>query len=614
MDERSRYWDVAIVLLCGLALVFSLLALVGQNRTYDHVVKVGKAVTDLQASAVRQNDLNALRGGLDAVVEAINERPAAAGGAPAVTAVDERHEWERRYRDPNARDGGTLYLNMGSEPGTLNPLTAKDAYASAVYGRVAESFAIRDFKNPSKWIPELATSWEASADHLEYTFTLREGVKWDDGEPFTVDDIIFSFETMRLKGVDCENLVNYYKDLDRIEKVGANKVRFVWNEPYFLSFEFSAGFTVLPKHLYEFDRGDPMKFNNMRSDEAHGTGPYRLVEWKRGQHMILKRNPHYWGEPAHFETIVYRFILDPPTELLMLRRGELDVIGPTQDQWVEEAETNNDEFKEKFVRYPPYTTLGYNYIGWQNQSVFFEDKRVRRAMTHLVNRPYILRTVLRDLAEITTGNFWVNSPSYDKSIEPWPFDPALAGRLLDEAGWRDTDGDGIRDKVIDGQKRQFAFKVIFGAGRPNTVRMLSMVADDMRRAGVVMELAPMKWDALIPQIDNKKFDACSLGWALGYEGDPYQLWHSSQAKVEHGSNMVGFVNEEADLLIEKARREFDLQKRTVMYHRFHAILHEEQPYTFLFSGQVLTAYSRRLQNVSFYQVGGSTQRFWWAQQ
>ena len=123
-----------------------------------------------------------------------------------------------------------------------------------------------------------------------------------------------------------------------------------------------------------------------------------------------------------------------------------------------------------------------------------------------------------------------------------------------------------------------------------------------------MTIRRLEWAVFIQQIDDRQFDACTLGWSMGWESDPYQIWHSSQAKK--GSNFVGFVNKEADEIIEKARREFDPKKRNEMYHRFHRIIHEEQPYTFLFTMNALVAVDRRFQNVNVYPMGLEPREWW----
>ena len=135
-----------------------------------------------------------------------------------------------------------------------------------------------------------------------------------------------------------------------------------------------------------------------------------------------------------------------------------------------------------------------------------------------------------------------------------------------------------------------------------------MIKEDMAKAGIVMNITFIEWSVYTQRLENKSFEVCTLGWGMGLEDDPYQIWHSSQA--DKGSNFVGFRNEEADGLIETARKEFDPQQRRLLFNRFSEILHEEQPYTFLFTTDALVAVARRFHNVTVHPMG-LTPRQWW---
>jgi peptide/nickel transport system substrate-binding protein len=169
--------------------------------------------------------------------------------------------------------------------------------------------------------------------------------------------------------------------------------------------------------------------------------------------------------------------------------------------------------------------------------------------------------------------------------------------LLESVGWKDHDGDGILDK--DGVP--FAFEFLLSAGSKFGEQLATILQENLKQVGIGMNIRKLEWAVFIQHIQQHRFDACSLAWSLSWESDPFQLWHSSQA--EKGSNFVGFKNEEADRLIETARKEFDPEERTRLYRRFHEITHEEQPYTFLFTTEALVAVARRFKNVQVYPMG-----------
>ncbi len=324
-------------------------------------------------------------------------------------------------------------------------------------------------------------------------------------------------------------------------------VKFTYARPYFLALEFCGGIPIVPKHIFE--KGD---FNTNPAGRAPvGTGPYRFVKWTTGREVVLEKNNDYWGKKPHLDKIVFRIITDPSVALQVLKRQELDIASLTPIQW--EKQTSSPDFEKHFDKYSYYTP-NYSYIGWNSARPFFSDKRVRTAMTHLVNRELILEKIMFNLGAVVTNPFYINSPEYDKDIKPISYDPAEAKRLLDEAGWTDHDGDGIRDK--DGVK--FAFEFLIPGGSETGEKIATILKEELDHVGIAMDIRKTEWAVFTMRLNERKFDAVTLAWSMGVESDPYQIWSSTQA--ESGSNFVGFKNAEADRLIEQARQEFDRQK------------------------------------------------------
>jgi peptide/nickel transport system substrate-binding protein len=494
-------------------------------------------------------------------------------------------------------NGDWLISLLSAEPATLNPITATDAYASNVDDYIYESLLRRDEKS-LKLVPVLAESWEVSADHLTYTFHLKENIHWQDGYPFTARDIQFSFNRIRDPKVDAAPLRNYYQDIEKLDVVDDYTVRFHYRMPYFLALEFCGGMPIVPAHL--FKKGEDFNTSPIGRHPI-GTGPYKFLKWDTGEQIVLVRNDRYWGKKAHLDRIVFKIITDSTVALQVLKQGGLDLMDLRPIQW--EKQTQNKRFKENF-RKLKYYLPSYSYIGWNLRKPLFADPKVRWAMTMLVPRQTILDRLLFGLGTVVTGPFYVNGPDYDHSIKPIPYDPKGAVALLKEAGWADHDGDGILDK--DGTL--FSFEFLIPAGRKLSEQIATILQENLKDIGIRMEIRKLEWAVFIQRIQQHDFDACTLGWSLGWEQDPYQLWHSSQAK--DGSDFVGFKNAEADRIIEEARREFDAAKRHQMYKRLDEIIHEEQPYTFLFTTEALVAVSRRFQNVNVYPMG-LYPREWW---
>ncbi len=504
------------------------------------------------------------------------------------TAASESSETNSGAGEPV--EGDWLIYHLGAEPGTLNPIVATDAYEGIINGgNIYETLIERD-NETLELKPLLAESWEISEDKLTYTFKIRQGVKWHDGAPFTSADVVFSYKTIMDPKVDAPQLRSYYQEIRDVEAIDDYTVKFTYARPYFLALEFCGGMPIVPKHIFE--KGD---FNtNPAGRKPVGTGPFKFVKWTTGREVVLEKNPDYWGEKPHLNRIVFRIITDSSVALQVLKRQELDVASLTPIQW--EKQTNSPDFKKHFDKFS-YFTPNYSYIGWNSKRPFFADKRVRTALTHLVNRELILDKVMYGLGAIVTNPFYINSPEYDKSIEPIPYDPAAARKLLEEAGWVDHDNDGIRDK--DGVK--FSFEFLIPGGSETGEKIATILKEELDGIGIDMTIRKTEWAVFTTRLNERNFDAVTLAWSMGIESDPYQIWSSTQA--EAGSNFIGFKNAETDKLIEEARKEFDRDKRIELYRQFSEIIHEEQPYTFLFCRKATVAVNKRFENVTVYPLG-----------
>ena len=496
------------------------------------------------------------------------------------------------------QDGDWLIMHLGADPPTLNLITATDASASEINDYIYDPLIRRDPRT-LEWVPALAESWEIAADHLTYTFHLRKDVHWQDGHPFTAKDVLFTFDRIQDPKVDSAHLRNYYQDIEKLVAPDDYTLRFTYKVPYFKALEFCGGMQVMPAHLYK----EGEDFNQDPIGRAPmGTGPYKFLKWDTGKEIVLIRNEEYWGEKPHLKRIVFRIITDPTATLQVLKQGGLDFAGLRPIQWVKQ--TRSRRFEENF-RKLKYYQPSYSYIGWNLRKPLFSDRRVRKAMTLLVDRETILKKILFGLGTVVSGTFYINSPEYDRSIAPYPYDPQAAVELLRAAGWDHRNAEGILEK--DGTP--FVFEFIIASGSKFAEQIATILQENLKQAGIRMDIRKLEWAVFIQKIEEHDFDACTLAWSLGWDTDPYQLWHSSMAEGK-GSNFVGFQNKEADDIMVAARREFDTQKRRALYHRFDAILHEEQPYTFLFTMESLLAVSRRFHDVNVYPMGVYTREWW----
>jgi peptide/nickel transport system substrate-binding protein len=304
-----------------------------------------------------------------------------------------------------------------------------------------------------------------------------------------------------------------------------------------------------------------------------GSGPFVLDEWRSGQYISLRRYDDYHGKKAYLDRMIFKVVEDDAVALAMLKTGELDEMRATQIQW--ERQMSDPDFESRFNKYTYYFPQ-YNFISYNCRSEWFSDPRVRRAMTLLFDRESVNNKIYSGFARLVSGPFYINSWAYDKTVKPDPFDPDRAKRLLDEAGWKDTNGDGLRDK--DGRK--FEFELMIAHGSNTAAQFSQLLQEECGKAGIRVKIRQIEGSTFFDRIDKGEFDACMLGWTLDLDPDVYDTFHSSKTPPS-GLNHGGYSNAEVDSLLEAGRAEFAQKKREEIYHRIHRIMQEDPPYTFV---------------------------------
>ncbi len=448
MNNRSGVFTFFLFLILLIIIVLQLLLMVQSDRLYrriDHVFN------ELKDSGDR-----------------ITEQKTGFGDLPV--------------KEERCEEGDWLIWRIGAEPATQNPLTKKDISTDwIVTGNIFEGLLEYDLDS-AELKPLLAGGYKITADGQEIIFGLRDDVHFSDGQKITADDVIFSYQTIINPGVDAQGLANYYYPVREVIKIDSRTIKFTLREPYFKGVEICGQMPILPKHIYKFI--EPGEFNGRRSGPV-GSGPYIFERWDVGREIVLRRNENYWGQKPALSKIVFRVITNELGAIQSLRGHEIDFMAPSCEQF---AELSDDkEFTGDFNCLSYWNPgVGYSYIGWNAKTVFFNDRRVRLAMTQLIDREMIIKHLTKGLGRIVTGPFYIFSKQYDSSIEPWPYDTARAKELLDEAGWIDRDGDGIRDK----EGRSFRFKFMVVSGYQEWEQLARLLKDGMAKAGVDLIVEP----------------------------------------------------------------------------------------------------------------------------
>ena len=261
-------------------------------------------------------------------------------------------------------------------------------------------------------------------------------------------------------------------------------------------------------------------------------------------------------------------------------------------------QTENDFFRANFNKFR-YPAFQYTYMGFNLKHPFFKDKRVRQAIAYGIDKSEIVDVVLFGLGSAATGPYVTNTWPYNPNVKKYEYDPEKARQLLKEAGWTDTDGDGILDK----EGRPFEFTIRTNMG--NTLRMNTATIIQWRLAkiGIKVKIEAIEWSTFVNEyVDKRRFEAVILGWSIGLDPDQYDIWHSSKTK-EKEFNFVGYKNPEVDDLLEKGRRNFNIEERKKAYFRIQEILADEVPYIFLYVPDATTIVSARFKGIKATPIG-----------
>ncbi len=527
----------------------------------------------------------------------------------------------------------------------LNPIITNDAAARAICDRVFEKLLEQDFET-TDLIPSLAEARPVvSDDHLKYTFTLREGATFSDGKPLTSADVVFSMKVIKNPLIiDAAPLRNYYNAVKSVSAPDSRTIVFEMSEPYFLAEYFLGGMYVLPKHIFDAknlsdgfsiaETNDMTKatsspnpamkelaewFNKAETKLSVslnvGSGPYIFEEWSTGQRIVIKRNDKWWNagkdkwNPAWPEKIIYKIVNDRSSAVVAVKNQEIDFMEYVPPaKFTEEIDTNVLTYLAKY----PYESHSYNYIGWNGARSVLSDKRTRKALSHLVDRPALINQIVRGLAVPVNSPVYQQRPEYDNSIVSIDFNPGKAKALLAEAGWSDSNGDGILDRQRNGKREDLSFTFLLNAGNEMREQIALILTQEFRKVGIDARIKKLEWAIFLQNLRGRQFDAYIGGWVNDpIPTDPYQIWHSSQADNQ-GSNYVAFRNERADWLMENNRTEFDEAKRIAYMREFQQIVFDEQPYTFLWAPLYPSVRNKRLQNVrySFVRPGYNPTQWW----
>lgn len=483
--------------------------------------------------------------------------------------------------------GDTFVMASIGDIGGLIPSLTSDG-ASHEVGAMIYDALLRYDKNLNL-VPQMAESWNFAKDCLSLTFKLRRDVKWHDGRPFTADDVRFTWQTMVNPKTPAPFKEKFLQVKD-VETLDPYTVRVTYPKPYARALESWSDY-MLPKHLLEPYVADGKLRESPQNRYPIGTGPYRFLEWKPSEKVVLTANPDYYEGRPYVGRVVYRVIPSQATIFLELKAKGVDSSGLTAFQYV--RQTEYPAFRKAYHKYR-YPGSAYTFLGFNLKDPRFADKRVRQAFAHAIDKQELIDGVAMGLAREATGPIRPGTWGYTDKVKRYEYNPEKAKALLAEAGWKDRDGDGV---VEDKDGRPFAFTIRTNQGNDERKKIAEIVQQRLKDIGVNADIQVIEWAAFIKEfVKPRRFDAVILGLGTGTDPDQYTVWHSSQTGPEQ-MNRTGYSNPEADRLLEAGRVSCTQKDRVPYYHRLQEILAEDQPMVFFYYRDSLPVVSSRFRGI-----------------
>lgn len=478
-----------------------------------------------------------------------------------------------------------LVLGYASELQTLNPLVSTDQNANELIYHLLYTPLVA-YDSAYRVRPWLARSWELSDTAV--VFDLRTDVRWHDGTPVTAQDVAFTFERAKDPASASPLAAAYLRNVASAEVLGPHRIRFGFTGPHAQPLE---GFfwPPAPRHLLAEVPPEELARHPF-GREPVGSGPYRFVSWEVGQGLAFQgvaAFPEALGGPPRIRRVVYRILPEAGTRLAELLGGGVHVDGPLAPQ---DAERLRESGAARVLSFP---WRQFTYLGWNTRRAPFREAGTRRALALAIDREALLEGILRGYGRAASGPIPPWHP-YAPEVEPLPYAPDSARALLDAAGWRDTDGDGVRDR----EGRPFRFTLMTTSRNPTFGDLVQVIQAQLARIGVRAEPRLLEWQAMLGLHRARDFDAVLTNWVLdNFRIDPRPLFHGSEAEVEGSANRSSYADPVADSLMDLGVRALDDEEARRVWDRFTRLLQRDQPVTFLFWNDEIAGVRRALGGV-----------------
>ena len=496
---------------------------------------------------------------------------------------------EQHPTPDDPRYGGTIVVGtIGELADGMNAAVSSD-YAATQHQQFVNLMTLLDYDENANPRPYLAESWDIADDNTSVTFHLRRDVRWHDGEQTDAHDVAFTYLTVTDPLTAFPNAAfwdNYVHGEEGVEVIDDYTVR-IHMRPHADFLDPFRSLGILPEHLLGDVPRDLLKQHPYGTQCPVGNGPFVFWSHAAQDRWVFVANPAFpepLGGRPFMDRYVYRVIPEQQTLLTELLTGGIDIYSqPSPDQAQAIIDAPGVELIDFLFR-------DYVFVGWNARRPQLADARVRRALTMATDRESVVQAILQGYGTVANSGVPPFHWAYDPELEtPAPYDPDGARRLLDEAGWIDRDGDGVRENA-DGLPLSFTIK--YNAGNQRRQGIAEIMQSQLAAVGVDAQPQVVEWATLIQQITTpelRDFDGVVMGWVVDYKLDDTDLYHS--ARLDQPYAWSGTNNPEIDRLLEEMSATVSREESLALWKEYQRVLMMEQPYTYFY-------FSRRLEGIS----------------
>jgi peptide/nickel transport system substrate-binding protein len=549
---------------------------------------------------------------------------------------NEDAEWNQSWRKDNV-----VIVHFAGEPISLHPSNASDE-PRFIINNYTQKFLVRWGLENYDVEPDLVTNMGIiSNDKLQYTYQLRSEAKWDDGSAITAKDVLFTLKVLKCSLTNNPQSKSALDNLKDVQMDAKNPLQFtfVFYQEHIQNADFMADYPILQQSFFDKNKvmdkytyvqlsdtnfkaesqKDLADFEKEFNDSKYGNdvqlltgaGPYKVSEWNKAQSITLIKKQNYWAANSNLiydkalpEKIIFKINTDANSTMLEFKKQEIDVSSSLSTAKLLELRTDsnfNKNYYSYFLSTPNYTYASFNTKpDGKKHKLIFTDKNVRRAFALLTPADDIIKIVFKGAPSRITSVVSPMKKAYDSTLKLLSLDIAQATKLLDDASWKDSNKDGIRDKKINGEKVELIVDINLMNNMPEWKDVAMLMAESFAKVGAKLNLNVVDFSVWKEKARAHDFDMLLGVWG-GYSGpdDFSQLW-KTEGWQKHGDNYSGFGDETTDKLIDSIKFTIDESKRNNLTKRFERIVYDEQPYIFLFANTRRVVIHKRFGNADMY--------------